>query len=136
MSQENVEKFRGALEAFNRGDVGGILEVVDPHVEWQTPRSLPDTQTFYGHEGVKAWWAMMSDAFDELRLEPGEFKDLGENGVLVPVRASGRGRDSGAEVSVSFWMLGQGVEKLQRMQFFPSEAEALEAVGLSEEDAP
>jgi len=70
MSQEDVEKFRNALEAFNRGDVEGALKDMDPKVEWQTPQSLPDAQTYYGHEGVKAWWAMWSDAFADLRLEP------------------------------------------------------------------
>jgi ketosteroid isomerase-like protein len=135
MSRENVEKFRSALEAFNRGDVEGALKNIDPQAEWQTPQSLPDPQTYYGHEGVKAWWAVMRDSFVELRLEPGEFKDLGEDQVLVPVRASGRGRESGAEVNVSFFLLGWGREKLERMRFFPSEAEALEAVGLSEQDA-
>jgi ketosteroid isomerase-like protein len=135
MSQEQVEMFRKALEAFNRGDVEGALKNVDPQVEWQTPRSLPDPQTYYGHAGVKSWWAMWSDAFEQLRLEPGEFKDLGEGQVLVPVRASGRGRESGAEVNVSFYLLGWGREKLKRMEFFPNKAEALEAAGLSEQDA-
>ncbi len=135
MAQENVEKFRSALQAFNRGDVEDALKDIDPQVEWQTPRSLPDTQTYYGHQGVKSWWATMSDAFDELRLDPGEFKDLGDGSVLVPVRASGRGRDSGAEVNVSFYLLGWGREKLERMEFFASEEEALEAAGASEPDA-
>jgi ketosteroid isomerase-like protein len=132
MPRENVEKFRSAIEAFNREDVDDALKEIDPQVEWQTPRSLPDARTYYGHQGVKSWWATMTDAFEELRLEPGEFKDLGEGKVLVPVRASGRGRDSGAEVSVSFYMLGWGREKLERMEFFPSEEEALEAAGLGE----
>ena len=53
MSQENVEKFRSALEAFNRGDVEGALKNMDPQVEWQTPRSLPDPQTYNGHENLR-----------------------------------------------------------------------------------
>ena len=123
--------FRNALEAFNRGDVQGALKDMDPQVEWHTPHSLPDTQTYHGHQGVEAWWKMMRDAFDDLRLEAGVFKDLGDGKVLVPVRASGRGRDSGVPVNVSFYLLGWGREKLERMEFFPSESEALEAAGLS-----
>jgi ketosteroid isomerase-like protein len=132
MSQENVEKFRRALDAFNQGDVERALNDIDPQVEWHTPQSSPDAQTYHGHEGVKSWWALWSDAFDQLRLHPGEFKDLGEGRVLVPIRASGRGHESGAEVNVSFYLLGWGREKLERMEFFPTEREALEAVGLSE----
>ena len=75
---------------------------------------------------------LWSEAFDQLRLEPGEYRDLGEGHVLVPVQASGKGRESGAEVNVSFYLLGWGREKLERMEFFPSEREALDAAGLSE----
>jgi ketosteroid isomerase-like protein len=132
MSQEEVEKFRNALESFNRGDIQAALKDMDPKVEWRTPQILPDAQTYHGHDGVKAWWAMWNDAFVDLRLEPGEFKDLGEGRVLVTVRALGRGRESGAEVNVSFYLLGSGSERLERMEFFASEAEALEAAGLSE----
>ena len=135
MSQEEVEKFRNALEAFNRGDIHEALKDMDPQVEWRTPQSLPDAQTYHGHDGVKAWWAMWNDAFADLRLEPDEFKDLGNGRVIVPVRALGRGRESGAEVDVSFCLLGSGSGRLERMEFFASEAEALEAVGLSEQDA-
>ena len=36
MSQENVEKVRAAIDAMNRGEFAGALEV-HPDVEWQTP---------------------------------------------------------------------------------------------------
>jgi hypothetical protein len=38
-------------------------------------------------------------------------------------------------VDVSFYLLGSGSGRLERMEFFASEAEALEALGLSEQDA-
>jgi hypothetical protein len=106
-SQENVQKFRSALEAFNRGDVEGAVRDMDPQVEWQAPRSLPDAQTYYGHEGVKRWWAMMRDAFVELRLEPGEFKDLGGGkcSFLFEHRAE-VGRAGSRSMSPSFFWAG------------------------------
>ena len=34
MSQENVELVKRAIDAFNRRDVDGIVECVNPDVEW------------------------------------------------------------------------------------------------------
>jgi ketosteroid isomerase-like protein len=129
MALANSEKFRRAIAAFNRGDVDAALEHADPDVKWEAPAVLPDTQTYHGHRGVRAMWDTMNDAFEGLRLEPeADFKELDETHVLVPIRFFGRGRQSGIEVNVSFFMLGTGRELLERMEFFPSEAEALEAV--------
>jgi hypothetical protein len=35
MSQENVEAFKWAIEAYNRRDIDAFLEEIDPEVEWQ-----------------------------------------------------------------------------------------------------
>jgi ketosteroid isomerase-like protein len=129
MPLSNAEKFQRALDAVNRGDLAGTLEHAHPEVRWEAPSVLPDTDTYHGHEGIRAWWETMNDAFENLRLDPeGDFRDLDDVHVLVPVRASGRGRHSGVEVDVSFYMLGTGRELLERMEFFPTEEAALEAI--------
>src|SRR5881409_1029202 len=116
MPLSSAEKFRRALEAVNRGDIDGALEHVAPTIEWRTPATLPDTQTYHGHEGVRKWWELMDDAFEHLRIDPtGEFAELDDVHVLVPVGASGRGRESGVPVNVSFFMMGTGLEQLERM---------------------
>jgi ketosteroid isomerase-like protein len=129
MPLSNADKFRLAIEAVNRNDIDAALQYVDPKVEWRAPAVMPDTQTYHGHDGVRAWRATMEEAFEQLRLEPrGEFRELDDVHVLVPIRASGRGRESGVEVDVSFYMLGTGRDLLARMEFFPSEDAALAAV--------
>jgi ketosteroid isomerase-like protein len=125
----NAEKFRLALEAVNRGDLEATLEHAHPEVKWEPPSVLPDIQTYYGHDGVRRWWDTMEDAFEGLRIDPeGDFRELDDVRVLVPVRAPGRGRQSGVEVAASFYMLGTGRDLLERMEFFPTEEEALRAV--------
>jgi ketosteroid isomerase-like protein len=125
----NADKFRLSLEGVNRGDISAALEYVDPAVKWDPPAILPDSQVYRGHDGVRAWMATMLEVFENLRIDPeGEFKELDDIHVLVPVRASGRGRQSGVEVNVSFFMLGTGKDLLERMEFFPSETDALAAV--------
>ena len=34
MSRENLEIVRSGYEAFARGDIEGVLEIMDPEVEW------------------------------------------------------------------------------------------------------
>jgi ketosteroid isomerase-like protein len=133
----NADKFRLALEAVNRGDIDATLENVDSAVAWEPPGILPDAQIYHGHDGVRAWWDTMNEAFEDLRMDPeGDFKELDDIHVLVPVRASGRGRHSGIEVDVSFYMLGTGRELLERMEFFPNEEEALRAIAARSGEGP
>ena len=131
MGLSNADKFRAAIDAVNRGDIEGTLAHVHPKVAWEPPGILPDAETYRGHQGVRDWWRTMDDAFENLRLDPlGDFTELDEVHVLVPIRASGRGRQSGVEVNVAFCMLGTGRELLERMEFFPNEEEALAAVAV------
>jgi ketosteroid isomerase-like protein len=50
MSQENVETLRRGYEAFNRRDIDGALEGLDPEVEW--PNMLEGT-IIRGHQAVR-----------------------------------------------------------------------------------
>ena len=129
MRPTNSEKFELAIRALNRSDMEAALEHVHPEVAWEAPGVLPDTQTYRGHAGVRAMWGTMLDAFEDVELVPeGGFRELDDVHVLVEIRFTGRGRHSGIAVDVSFYMLGTGRELLERMEFFPSEEEALAAV--------
>ena len=35
MSQKNVDIIRGMYDAFARGDIPAVLEVLDPDIEWR-----------------------------------------------------------------------------------------------------
>ena len=52
MSQENVERFREAVEAINAGDIETALNVMHPDVEWRTLDMFPDAGTYHGPEGT------------------------------------------------------------------------------------
>jgi hypothetical protein len=74
-------------------------------------------------------WKNMTDTFEDLTLTPlGDFRDLDDVHVLVEIRLNGSGRQSGIPVDVSFFMLGTGLDLLERMEFFPSEEEALKTI--------
>ena len=132
MPHDDAERFRLALEAFNRGDLDGMVADMSPDVDFHVPGTLPDAQVYRGPEGVKRWAAVMNDAFEDLQMHFGEFEEVAPETVLVQVRATGRGRESGVEVEAPFWMLGSGTDgKLERMEFFPTAEEARAAVAAS-----
>jgi ketosteroid isomerase-like protein len=74
-----------------------------------------------------------SDAtFEELRVEPEEFRDLGDD-VLVIGRLYARGRDSGVEIeSATAWLITLRGGRLVRSRDYLDPQDALEAAGLSE----
>jgi ketosteroid isomerase-like protein len=96
----------------------------------------PDHQQVYiGDEGAMQFMTEWADAWDDWEMEAEDFIDAGER-VVVILTQRGRSKTTGVPVEMRFaqvWTLrdGQGI----RMQLYASVDEALEAVGLSEQDA-
>ncbi len=67
-----------------------IRYATDPH-----GRIPPDlTGEFRGHQGFRQAWTALLEAFKDLRLEPEEVADLGDDRLLVTLRAVGRGTEA------------------------------------------
>ena len=135
MSEDNVEIVRRGHEAFKEAGEEAIFEYLDPHIDLTPIAELLDSGTFHGHEGFRRWFTEMRDAFGEFGWEPLEFEDLGDH-VLVATRFFAAGRGSGAPVEVmvyNVWTIRLG--KAVRVSGYLDRAQALEAVGLSEQDA-
>ena len=135
MSQENVEVFRRATDAYNRRDVEAMLATVDPEVEWRPllPVLLGGKATVYrGHEGVREGVRELDEVFSELEAEQSEVRDLGEQ-VIAIGHFRGRGRESGAKTKTAIvWLVEFKNGKAIRVREYLDPKEALEAAGLRE----
>ena len=138
MSQENVEVVRRAYEAFNTGDISRWLEGWHPNAEMHGLPTLPDAQVYRGHAELRTWLKSILEGAEYFRVVPERFIDA-DDFVLVPVQASAKGRGeclSGMTVEMRF---GHVIEirdgKIQCLRTHAAQDEALEAVGLSEQDA-
>jgi ketosteroid isomerase-like protein len=131
MSEDNLAIARSAVAAFNRRDVPALVELTTEDVEWVTWTGTVEPTVYNGAEGLAAYFRD-ADVWDVLNLEISEFRDLGEQ-VLVIGRFSARGGGSGAEIDApwysAFFVRGG---KLARVLSFRTEAEALAAAGLTE----
>ena len=147
MSQENVEIVRRIYAALDVSVPGSVSTasvptepfgtLIDSQIEWNFPREFPDlAEPYYGYEGAKQYRRKIAEVLDDYRMVPERFIDAGDDRVLVFSREGGRGKGSGAEVfthpTAHIGTLKDG--KAVRMQSIWERADALEAVGLSEQD--
>jgi ketosteroid isomerase-like protein len=135
MSQENVEVLQRMFAAYNSRDIEATLDALDPDIEWQSSDIAVERQTYRGHAAVRGFFEDNLDMWEDHHVEPEEFIDAGEH-VVVPIRLSGRGRVSGVQTEARFvqvWTVRGG--KVTRLRNYVDRTEALEAAGLSEQDA-
>jgi ketosteroid isomerase-like protein len=127
MSEENVEIVRRAIAAYSREGLDGVLRYYDPEIEWTSTGDYIERATYCGHDGLRRYFGTMEDEFEDLRIEPVELIDAGEQ-VLSSVRLTGRGKASGAAVEmmlISVGALRAGL--IYRVRNYPDMAEAFEA---------
>jgi ketosteroid isomerase-like protein len=137
MSQENVEIVRRAYEAFNASDLGTVLAILDPDIEWNAsdvffdqPRTYRDRQTW-----LEQFPPELAEIFRDYRAIPERLIDAGDH-VLAVAQVGGRGRRSGADVMARVaHVLTFRDGRIVRFIEFKNVGDAFEAVGLSEQDA-
>jgi ketosteroid isomerase-like protein len=136
MSQENVEIIRRSLEAFNSQEFDAGVELWDAEGEWiPAMAGAVEDNVYRGHVALRRYYDELFESFSEVRVDDVELKDLGRR-VLALYRLSVRGRDSGVAVDqpggVVYQLRGG---KIVHGRSYLSHYEALEAAGLSEQDA-
>ena len=100
MSQENVEMVRVFTEAFNAGDIEGVVACCDSKVEFQSTFAAVGGAVYHGHDGIRAWHRDIRETWgDEIRSDLETLFDVGEN-MLVFTVLHGRGQQSGVEVEL------------------------------------
>jgi ketosteroid isomerase-like protein len=90
---------REAFEAFNRGDVETVLEILHPDVEVYNSPEVGEEGSYRGHDGYLAWLRVWLEAWDEFRIDIDEVEVLDERTLLVHCSQHGRGKGSGVEVT-------------------------------------
>lgn len=135
MSQANLDSIERAYEAMSRLDAEALVAVCDPDVEFRSRIAEAEDVTYRGHDGVRAYIASLADVFEWIRTEPLDVIEEDDRAVVCN-RFRARGRGSGLEVEERFFQaLRFRDQKSLWWAFYPSKADALEAVGLSEQDA-
>jgi ketosteroid isomerase-like protein len=134
MSEENMEAARQTLEAFDRRDRAAWLATRDDQdYEVVTDRYWPEADSIRGREAAWEFYVKVAEAFEQLPAGDAGLVDAGADKVLVHQRSDVRGRTSGVEVELNYWVVITFREgRIVREQWFADRNEALEAAGLAE----
>lgn len=93
-SESNIERIRDAMEAFNRRDFDGALEIATDDFTWQAFLARTETPLLQGKEAIKSAWTSQVETLD-LKVEPQQFEAMGDFNVVVTAElvAHGAGSD-------------------------------------------
>jgi SnoaL-like domain len=86
MSEENVDAWRRAVDAYNRGDTEGAVEIYDRDVEWRpaVQRLLGgDTAVYRGRDGARELLQDLDETFAEIRIEIAESSRPRRSGTVL-----------------------------------------------------
>ena len=92
----NTEVVGSAYAAFARGDIAGVLELLDDDVDWSSPATLPHGGHFHGKDGVGEFFQGLGAAWSALSLDVESVSDAGSTLVIGVLRADGSRRDGGS----------------------------------------
>jgi ketosteroid isomerase-like protein len=127
MSQANVDVIRSIYAAWTEGSSArGFLH---PEIEYVNPPDAVETGTLYGPEA----FGLIGDAYDDVRVRPDRFVEVGDDVVLVVATLTGVSR--GARIPVErqqgyVWTVKDG--KAIKFSWFNDPRQAFAAAGLEE----
>jgi hypothetical protein len=140
MSEENVNRFIEALEAFNRMSetaeanleaLRGFLGIMDPEIQFE-PQQAALEGGYVGHVGVIRWLADLAEHYAGGHMDLPDIRDLDDRVLaLGTLRVTGRGSGIETEVPVAFVArLRDGL--MTECKDYGDKSRALEAAELSE----
>jgi uncharacterized protein len=109
VAEGDVDLIRSVYEAFQRRDVGGVVEHLDADVVWHQSDLLPWGGTYRGPEQAMVYARRFIEHV-ESELHPATVFDAGDRVVMFG-RTTGRARRSGSDFdvpSVHVWQVRDG----------------------------
>jgi ketosteroid isomerase-like protein len=139
MSQENVEIVRAAFEAWNAGELKDVPSYFHPELVYHPRADEPDPSPHVGRDAYERLLYGFADSFSKVRFEVLEVVDADDRVITSTVLHAvlrGQGSASVAGVSDTYVFVhklrdGLIVEGWE----YRTKQQALEALGLSEQDA-
>jgi ketosteroid isomerase-like protein len=126
MSDENVDKVRKGIDAFNDRDFEAAMALLSDEVTWERflSRAEASTPAVRGKEELRAVWESQVEALD-IRVAPEEFIAVGDK-VIVPVQMVARGTGSEIMLTTSVtWVYVFDDGLVTKVEAFESRDQAL-----------
>ena len=131
VGQAEIEMIERSVDAWNRGDVGGVFDVAGPGLEWMIAEENPEARTLQGIEEVRDYLADWRGTVQGLRYDTTEYVDAGDCVVSL---GTATGQMGSAELKVGLNLLVRFADGVPvRIEEYLDVDRALEAAGLRPE---
>jgi ketosteroid isomerase-like protein len=118
----NVDTARSAYEAFGRGDLEALKEMLSEDGTWLTSDELPLGGETHGRDAIIADFVQIPDYWSSFSVEPEEFIDAGD---WVVVRGTQRAGHNGESFEAPFAHLMKFADgRIVRGEFYADSAKA------------
>ena len=131
MATEAEERVRRFADTITESDPDGALQVCHPEIEFLSVLALGG-QAYHGHNGIRKYFADISSAWEEWRVEVHRVSTAPDGRVVIVMTMHCRGRESGTVLSERtghIWTLRDG--RLWQNEPYRDPEEALRKLGLS-----
>ena len=112
-----------------------MIALTDPSVEYHPVlATVGGVNVYRGHDGIRSWFEDFYEVWgNQIRIEPKAYFDLGEQ-TLMSYVLWGRGRSSGAEVTMTFTQVIRWRDnRVVYSKVYTDRDEALSDLGISED---
>ena len=96
MTSANLDLVRSIYADWERGDFGSV-DWAHPEIEFVVADGI-EPGTWKGRTGMANAWRTRLSAWNDVRIESEEYRELDEEGVLVTYQPTGRGKASGVDL--------------------------------------
>jgi ketosteroid isomerase-like protein len=125
----NLDLVRSAFEAFDAGEVGGVLSTLHPEIECHVSPRMMNAGTWQGVDGYLEMTEAWFEAFDDLRYEVFELEAPDDRNVLASAHQLARGRESGVPVEMDVVFLFEVEDgRARRFHIYPDRESAKAAL--------
>jgi len=116
------------VEAFNQGDIAGMVDMLHPDIEWYSSNRYSDSETHIGQNDVRLYLDSLYNHLDEPKMEPEDGYQRGDHVMLIN-RLRGKGTLAGHDVIERYnWVVLVDGDKFRRVITYPTPAEARRAL--------
>ena len=103
-SNPNVDTIRRSIDAYNEGDLDGLVAMAHPDIEWEVAPEHPAATTHRGIDAVRGYHEDWRNTLHGLRIDLRSVASSGDSVVTV-CGLRGEGAESGADVEVEIALL-------------------------------
>ncbi|MGI9019386.1 MAG: nuclear transport factor 2 family protein [Solirubrobacterales bacterium] len=123
--ERNLALLGEGIEAYNRGDLGFVVEHAADDIDVFVHGELINTGRYRGREDFERWMGQWQEAWSEITIEVRDIDTIGDNHLLVGVGQKAIGAASGVPVEMDIFQVIEVRDgKISRFHLYPDREKA------------